>query len=988
MADQVTNYVIQVADKVDPSIERKLDGITASATRAGDSCVTLQASINKVNASGLTSVSAGLRNTGTSLRSLNTSTTTYTRNANSAAAASAKYGAALGDLTTKARAAWVEIEKLATATTAYVAGARAVATAAGGGNPFGGVGPGAQQAAGGVRNMNAALGVARGNLTSANRLAGSFLSTLVGSGPIVQGAFKVLGALALIAVLGEIAHAIYDVVKAYKSMGAAARATSIDQAIAAANGLETVKANVGLTEGFARFLKAVSDSSIKISGSTAKVHTTEGVQDQISTQNELLASQNELNEAGLKSAALAKEKQKSIQAEIDLRQRQIFLAREILTTNALLVEDPHSSQEQVTKGNAQITSATKLVKDLNTQITVLTNHQKAEVKIAAVDGVKDEAKAARLEMAALNKEFANYVAGLNHKLTPPEGLAWWEHAEQGLKHYSDNIDAVNGKEKEYDQQIAARNDNLTRTNEQLDDQISLIGQYSDELKIQGQMYAKVLEYQKTRQPLNATEAQQLRDKITLVQLSAQYQAALGSEYSKANNPLREYIASQQALIKLLSDGAITADQFARQQNQAKQTYIDSVDPMAEYQHGLTNEIALLGKYGQTLRVATQLQAEQERLRSEHFTPDQIAAQTAGLSAQLNVIDQLKIVNEGVAQLYDQNAGALTKLKDAQLALNEARKQGIITDTQYKSQSVQNSIQQAQQQNAGGDVSKQSATLGALAGIMKGYTNIADGATKSFDQFFTTLDNGFANSIAHVLVFGGSIKKALLDTARQAVEGLISSLIKLGIQWLINATLGSAIAAAQAAAMVPIATSVAAAWAPAAAFSSLATLGTNAVPASAAISETTALASILSIAKFASGGEVRGAGTSTSDSIPALLSNGEYVVNATAYAAHKHAIDAINNGARTVYSVANSGATAVGTSRGSSPGLNVEVHNYAGVRVDTEQMSEGRVRMLIHQEGPAVVGAHADGAVATALSDPNSRTSKAATRNLQGGRRNF
>lgn len=50
-----------------------------------------------------------------------------------------------------------------------------------------------------------------------------------------------------------------------------------------------------------------------------------------------------------------------------------------------------------------------------------------------------------------------------------------------------------------------------------------------------------------------------------------------------------------------------------------------------------------------------------------------------------------------------------------------------------------------------------------------------------------------------------------------------------------------------------------------------------------------------VKKLAGGGHVRGPGTSTSDSIPAMLSDGEYVVNAAATAKHKPLIEAINNG---------------------------------------------------------------------------------------------
>lgn len=46
---------------------------------------------------------------------------------------------------------------------------------------------------------------------------------------------------------------------------------------------------------------------------------------------------------------------------------------------------------------------------------------------------------------------------------------------------------------------------------------------------------------------------------------------------------------------------------------------------------------------------------------------------------------------------------------------------------------------------------------------------------------------------------------------------------------------------------------------------------------------------------AAGGYISGRGTSTSDSIPAMLSNGEYVVNAAAVREHRALLDAINSG---------------------------------------------------------------------------------------------
>jgi hypothetical protein len=56
-----------------------------------------------------------------------------------------------------------------------------------------------------------------------------------------------------------------------------------------------------------------------------------------------------------------------------------------------------------------------------------------------------------------------------------------------------------------------------------------------------------------------------------------------------------------------------------------------------------------------------------------------------------------------------------------------------------------------------------------------------------------------------------------------------------------------------------------------------------------------ISSIFSIFGFAEGGKVSGAGSGTSDSIPAMLSNGEFVINAKATRDHIGLLTSINSG---------------------------------------------------------------------------------------------
>lgn len=77
--------------------------------------------------------------------------------------------------------------------------------------------------------------------------------------------------------------------------------------------------------------------------------------------------------------------------------------------------------------------------------------------------------------------------------------------------------------------------------------------------------------------------------------------------------------------------------------------------------------------------------------------------------------------------------------------------------------------------------------------------------------------------------------------------------------------------------------------------------------------------------FADGGHVKGAGTSTSDSIPAMLSNGEFVVNAKATRRYAHLLDAINGG-RAPACAAGGFVGAINSTRANTyaPSINVSV----------------------------------------------------------------
>lgn len=101
--------------------------------------------------------------------------------------------------------------------------------------------------------------------------------------------------------------------------------------------------------------------------------------------------------------------------------------------------------------------------------------------------------------------------------------------------------------------------------------------------------------------------------------------------------------------------------------------------------------------------------------------------------------------------------------------------------------------------------------------------------------------------------------------------------------------------------------------------------------------------------YARGGVVRGPGNGTSDSIPARLSNGEFVVNARATGRHRALLEAIN--ANRLPGFANGGAVSAPSLRqreaGGSTRIRFEVVDRAGVQIEQagRPRSQGRETII-------------------------------------------
>ncbi len=418
--------------------------------------------------------------------------------------------------------------------------------------------------------------------------------------------------------------------------------------------------------------------------------------------------------------------------------------------------------------------------------------------------------------------------------------------------------------------------------------------------------------------------------------------------------------------------------------------------------------ALSASYLKSIQVQNQLTLQSKQAEAQsRLNADATDAQRQAVDAYVASLykqEQAQKLAGQVSQISQSNqqtlnpvasgfSSTVSQAAQSMATLNEAQKAGVLVGKEYNDAVLQNNqagmvslinqlqagqtaftdfsakmgsaaIGLAQFKVSAGDASFLDGFTASLSGLMQGYEGFANGATDLFSGFFASFTDGFANSIGQAVVGAEDLDEALKNVAQQAIAGLISGFIKLGIQYATNAALAATFGTAITATTAGLAATTAAAWAPAAALASLASFGANAAPAAAALTTTTGLATGLAMVPgFANGGYISGAGTGTSDSIPARLSNGEYVMPARQTRQYRNELAAMRAGSYT---------------GGSGSQMNVEVANYGNDKVQVQQMDDDRVRLIIGEEVPRIN--------ASEFNNPYSQTNKAYRSNYNAERK--
>jgi hypothetical protein len=601
--------------------------------------------------------------------------------------------------------------------------------------------------------------------------------------------------------------------------------------------------------------------------------------------------------------------------------------------------------------------------------------------------LKAQTRAAAEEWKRLEANFVAFQAKIDettgHKATAQQSLDFLR-AQQVMPQNQAKLAA---KELPFENQLA-NGDWIDQQTARLKDQVNTIGLYDDSLR-EAAMLNSILE-QARRKNIDITpdEVKQWQSLISKIVESRDYERQLEQVYKSVNDATDNYTATLQALNTLYQRGQLTQAQYTQGIADTAKQYREASDAVVKFKDDLAiaalNQRLSLGT-SQQQAVGQQLQALDDRLRQRNadanhpfgYSEEEIAKVNASLAPLIAAQQRKNAVDQQTNDILTKQANLEDQLAIQNQALATAVKQGAITQEAANLQRLKGQSDLDNQSLANG---KGNPFKAAIEGLSQ-FKTVGQEIKDTYQDVFKTLSDGFADSIGRAIVYGKDLGSSLKEVARQGIGELISGMIKLGIQYAINATLGESIATASTAASTAQAAVVATAWAPAAAMVSLASFGANAGAADAGIVITSALAqSLAAIPGHATGGYISGPGTSTSDSILSRLSAGEYVVNAAATARNRNLLDAINKGGN---------ATAPQTFNHSQDNArmqtHVEVHNYGSQHVEVQQLTEDRVRVIVREETPHIVANHAPRVISQEIANPNSSTSKAITRNVTSQR---
>ncbi|HEX4029237.1 MAG TPA: hypothetical protein VHX20_02690 [Terracidiphilus sp.] len=405
-----------------------------------------------------------------------------------------------------------------------------------------------------------------------------------------------------------------------------------------------------------------------------------------------------------------------------------------------------------------------------------------------------------------------------HRATPQQNLGELEQLGRNINPL--NADKLAVKELPFRNQIA--NDSWKQDeSERLQDQVKEIGLYSDALK-EAAALNSILEAARRRNiELSPAEVAGYKSQIAQIVESRQYTEDLSSIFEHTAGAALNFAATLDALHTLYGRNQLSEETYAQGIVQTMKQYNEATSAVTKFKNALADqqrdESAKLGTLRQ-IGVKTDLESLDTQLRkpgvdASHpfgYSESDITKINSELSPLIAAMQNRNAVEQETNKLLTQQANLEDQLSTHHQALTEAVKQGSLSQQAANSSALRDHVQLNNQELSNGTGGNPFS--GAIEQYGEQFTTLAKGIEDAFTPVFKTLSDGFADSLGRAIADGKNLGSALKDVAREGIAEIISGLVKLGIQEVINTTLGAAAGTAATAASVAQGAAVAAAWA--------------------------------------------------------------------------------------------------------------------------------------------------------------------------------
>lgn len=242
---------------------------------------------------------------------------------------------------------------------------------------------------------------------------------------------------------------------------------------------------------------------------------------------------------------------------------------------------------------------------------------------------------------------------------------------------------------EDDKAMESRAAALAKINAQLDNELSRMYMLRPEREAQ-QRFDQIEEQLIGRKiKLNDEEAASIRRKIAAIQEAAEVQKQFDALYDAAVGPARTYNATLEAAERLLRTNPELQEQVNRSLVQAREAYMNTVDPLRQINKEIDQQNALLAMLPPQREVAQQLQQIENQLLAQGIVLTR--EQSEALRYRLQVQREMNIASQSEAQIWEATRGAREKYIADLEAIAKLKREGAISGGEAAQQVINSNV---------------------------------------------------------------------------------------------------------------------------------------------------------------------------------------------------------------------------------------------------------------------------------------------------------